>query len=40
MIKDYLGKSEWVGSIEIFPVSVLEWEEFSNVSGSYLLRGG
>lgn len=39
MIKDYLGKSEVVDGIEIFPISVLDWEEFSEVGGKYLLYG-
>ena len=39
MIKDYLGKSEIVDGIEIFPISVLDWEEFNEVGAKYLLYG-
>lgn len=39
MIKDYLGKSEIVDGIELFPISVLDWEEFSEVGSKYLLYG-
>lgn len=39
MIKDYLGKSEVVHGIELFPISVLDWEEFSEVGYKYLLYG-
>lgn len=39
MIKDYLGKSEVVDGIELFPISVLDWEEFNTVGGKFLLYG-
>ena len=39
MIKDYLGKSEIVDGIELFPISVLDWEEFSELGNRYLLYG-
>lgn len=39
MIKDYLGKSETVDGIELFPISVLEWEEFSEIAHKYLMYG-
>lgn len=39
MIKDYLGKSEIVDGIELFPISVLDWEEFSEIGNRYLLYG-
>lgn len=39
MIKDYLGKSETVDGIELFPISVLDWEEFNVVGSKYLLYG-
>lgn len=39
MIKDYLGQTEIVDGIELFPISVLDWEEFSEVASKYLLYG-
>lgn len=39
MIKDYLGKSEIVDGIELFPISVLDWEEFNEVGAKFLLYG-
>lgn len=39
MIKDYLGQSEIVDGIELFPISVLDWEEFHEVGCKFLLYG-
>lgn len=39
MINDYLGKSEIIHGIELFPVSILEWEEFESVGCKYLVYG-
>lgn len=39
MLKDYLGRYEEVGGIKLYPVRVLEWEEFQPLSSKFLLYG-
>lgn len=39
MLKDYLGKFEEVGGIKLYPVKVLDWEEFQPLSSKFLLYG-
>ena len=39
MLNDYLGLSEFVDGIEIFPVSILQWKEFEPIASEFLLYG-
>ena len=39
MLKDYLGRYEEVGGIKLYPVRVLDWEEFQPLSSQFLLYG-
>lgn len=39
MLKDYLGQCEDVGGIKVYPVRVLDWEEFNKYSSQFLLYG-
>lgn len=37
MLRDYLGLSDTSSGVELFPVSILEWEKFSHVANEFLL---
>lgn len=39
MIRDYLGQSEIVHGIELFPISILDWVEFEQVAPRLLCYG-
>lgn len=39
MLKDYLGQFEEVDGIKLYPVRVLDWEEFQPLSSKFLLYG-
>lgn len=39
MLKDYLGQFEVVGGIKLYPVKVLDWDEFQPLSSKFLLYG-
>lgn len=39
MIEDYLGRSQIVEGIELFPISIFDWEEFEKIAPHYLSYG-
>ena len=39
MLKDYLGNYDEVGGIKLYPVRLLDWEEFSPLANKFLLYG-